>query len=77
MANGEIKYIWRCAKCSSHFSNITRSEGTIKQEKKCSRCKALNTLTLTDKELFIHCKFFDENTNCYGRELEETYPYDR
>jgi phage FluMu protein Com len=50
------EFIWRCTRCSNHFSIITTTQGIIKQEKKCPKCKWLNILTLTDKEIFIHCK---------------------
>jgi phage FluMu protein Com len=50
-----IKYIWRCAKCSAHFANICQIKGNIKQEKKCPKCKSLNTLSLSDKEIGINC----------------------
>ena len=70
-----IKYIWRCARCSNHFANIVKTQGSLKQEKKCPKCKSLNELTLTNKEIFIHCKFFDPEINGYGKTLEENYPY--
>lgn len=72
---GVYKYMWRCAKCSSHFANITKVEGAIKQEKKCPKCKALNILTLTDKDIYIQCRLFDPQTNGYHQEMEESYPY--
>lgn len=69
-------YIWRCAKCSSHFANITKIEGFIKQEKKCSKCKSLNSLSISKKEIFVHCKFFDPGPNTYGELAEgnDSYP---
>lgn len=70
-----IKYIWRCARCSNHFANIVKTEGAVKQEKKCPKCKSLNELTLTNKEIFIHCQFFDAETNEYNRIVEENYPF--
>ena len=75
MSDCEIKYIWRCAKCSNHFANISQSEGFIKQEKKCPKCKSINFLTLTQKEIYINCKFFDPRTNGYTEELEDNYSY--
>ncbi|MFH1822223.1 MAG: hypothetical protein ABH830_00820 [Patescibacteria group bacterium] len=75
MSETTYKYIWRCARCTSHFSNIYKTQGMLKQEKKCSKCKSLNTLTLTDKEIFIHCRFFDPRTNGYQEEIEENFPY--
>ena len=59
-------HTWRCAKCFYHFANIAKIEGLLKEEKKCPKCKALNTLTLTGKEIVIHCKFYDPNTNGYN-----------
>ena len=70
-----IKFIWRCAKCSNHFSSIVKTEGIIKQEKKCPKCKSLNLLTLTNDEIIIHCKMFNRDINSYEREINENYPY--
>ena len=70
-----IKYIWRCARCSNHFANIVKAEGAVKQEKKCPKCKSINELTLTNKEIFIHCQFFDAEANQYNRIVEENYPF--
>lgn len=70
-----IKYIWRCARCACHFANIVKTEGAVKQEKKCPKCKSLNELTLTNKEIFIHCKFFDAEANGYTRTIEENYSF--
>ena len=75
MAENAYNYIWRCAKCSCHFTNITKMDGILKQEKKCPKCKTLNILTLGSNEIFIHCKFFDRNTNNYQAEFERNYPY--
>lgn len=75
MAENAFIYIWRCAKCSSHFVNITKNQGILKQEKKCSKCKSLNILTLTDKEIFIHCKCYNPDTNGYSNEFQENIPY--
>jgi len=75
MNESNYKYIWRCIKCSNHFTNIHKTEGMLKQEKKCPKCKSINTLTLTDSEIFIHCKFFDQRNNDYPPEYEETYRY--
>ena len=75
MSEDTFKYIWRCAKCSYHFTSISRVEGVLRQEKKCPKCKSLNILTLTDKEIIIHCKLFDRQANEYGREVEENYRY--
>ena len=60
-----ITYIWRCAKCSYHFANISKIEGMLKEEKKCPKCKSLNMITLTSKEISIKCKLYDPNTNGY------------
>jgi phage FluMu protein Com len=70
-----IKYIWRCARCACHFANIVKTEGTVKQEKKCPKCKSLNELTINNKEIFIHCKFFDPETNGFTRTVEESYAF--
>lgn len=76
MANQSYNYMWRCAKCSYHFANITKMEGVLKQEKKCPKCKSLNILTLADREIFIHCKIYDPRFNGYTQEeVEESYPY--
>lgn len=72
MAEQDYKYIWRCAKCTCHISSIYKAEGIIKQEKKCSKCKSMNTITLTNNEIYIHCKFHDsQNGNCDKR-VEES-----
>ena len=75
MSGDSYKYIWRCAKCSNHFANITKMDGILKQEKKCPKCKSLNVLTLGNKEIFIHCKLYDPNTNDYRNEFESNNPY--
>lgn len=72
MANTNYTYMWRCAKCFCHFANIARVEGLLKEEKKCPKCKALNILTLTSKEIIINCKLFDPSINSYGN-AEEVY----
>lgn len=61
MSENNYKYIWRCAKCSSHFANIISLEGDLKQEKKCPKCKSLNSLNLNNKEITIHCKQSEDN----------------
>ncbi len=38
----------------------------LKEEKKCPKCKALNTLTLNNKEIIITCKLYDPSINGYG-----------
>lgn len=75
MANSDYKYVWRCAKCTYHFSNIAQADGVVKQEKKCPKCKSINFLTLTNKEIIIQCRLFDRDTNGYEGQLEENYPY--
>lgn len=75
MTNSSYKYIWRCARCSCHFTNIYKMDGVLKQEKKCSKCKSINQLTLTNKDISIHCKFFDPEINGYDYEQEGDYPY--
>lgn len=71
MANGNYKYVWRCAKCSNHFANIHRSEGIIKMEKKCPKCKSVNSLTLTEKEVYMQCRLYDPRINDYNGDAEE------
>jgi phage FluMu protein Com len=75
MADQDYKYIWRCAKCTYHFSSIYKAEGIIKQEKKCPKCKSMNSITLTNKEIYIHCKFYDPRTSAYSDEVEESHMY--
>ncbi len=75
MSDNAYNYIWRCAKCSSHFANITKMDGILKEEKKCPKCKSLNILTIGNKEIFIHCKFFDPSINNYHDEFAEHYPF--
>ncbi len=69
------KFIWRCINCSNHFANIDKMEGMLKQDKKCPKCKSINILTLTKKEIFIHCKCFDPSTNGYNYEQDQHHPY--
>jgi len=68
-------FVWRCAKCTNHFASINQVKGVLKQEKKCPKCKSLNILTLSDKEIIIHCKLFDSNVNGYTDEFQNSYPY--
>lgn len=75
MSDNSYNYIWRCAKCSNHFANITKMEGILKQEKKCPKCKSLNQITLGNREIFIHCKFFDPQINSYSDEFEENFSH--
>ena len=75
MSNTTFVFIWRCARCTSHFANINKTEGLLQQEKKCPKCKSLNILTLNNKEIHIHCKLYDPNLNGYNsEEFEESYP---
>ena len=73
MTEGSFNFIWRCAKCSSHFSNITKMEGILKLEKKCPKCKSLNILTLTNREIMINCKLFSQETNAYYEDFSENF----
>ena len=76
MSNGSYNFIWRCTKCSNHFANITKMDGTIKQEKKCPKCKSVNTITLTNNEIFIQCKLHDSDINNGCRnDFENNSPY--
>lgn len=66
-------YIWRCARCSYHFANVSKIDGLVKEEKKCPKCKSLNILTITSKEMILQCKFYSPRAN----EYEETgYEYE-
>jgi phage FluMu protein Com len=74
--NGEASYyIWRCAKCSNHLVNINRAEGYLKMEKKCPKCKALNILTLQNRDIMIQCQLFDPTINGYPRDVEGNIPF--
>ena len=75
MSNQNYVYMWRCAKCFYHFANISKIEGILKEQKKCPKCKSINTLTLTSKEINIHCKLYDPTTNGYSDEIKEMYNY--
>lgn len=65
MSEQSNAYIWRCAKCSYHFVNISHIEGVVKEEKKCPKCKSLNIITISGKEINIQCKLYDPNINGY------------
>lgn len=69
MADDVYKYIWRCARCSNHFANISMANGTLKEEKKCCKCKSVNYLTLTNGDIYIHCRLPEKES----REYENTY----
>ncbi len=74
--NSNYKYIWRCAKCFNHFANISNMDsGILKQEKKCPKCKSLNILTLSNKEILIKCKLFDPSINGYSSDRDSSYTY--
>ena len=75
MSSSSYNFIWRCLKCSNHFANITKMDGTLKQEKKCPKCKSVNIITLANKEIFIHCKLHDADANGYRNEFENNVPY--
>lgn len=75
MPEQTYQFIWRCANCSSHFANIARVDGIIKQEKKCPKCKSVNQLTLTNKEIMIRCKLYDPATQGYTEEMIENHHY--
>lgn len=53
-ANGN--YIWRCAKCFNHLATITKMDGVIQIEKKCSKCKSVNVVTYVNDEVRVVCK---------------------
>lgn len=75
MGNNAYKYTWRCIKCTYHFSNIHGTDGMIKQEKKCPKCKSINLITLTNKDIYIHCKFYDPQICAYNEEVEESHMF--
>lgn len=72
-------YIWRCARCSYHFANIAKVEGSIREEKKCPKCKALNVMIIRNNEITLQCKlteaggsgFSDNAVDSYGFREEE------
>ena len=67
MSNHAVQHIWRCSKCSCHMANIITAVGRIRLEKKCPKCKSLNIITITNKELTSQCKYYDPNINdCSG-----------
>lgn len=55
MKDKQYKFIWRCSKCSNHLLNVVEAEGVIKQEKKCSKCKAINYLSFQNDNLSVGC----------------------
>lgn len=77
MSRDQYVYMWRCAKCFNHFASIARVEGVLKEEKKCPKCKSLNILTLTPKEINISCKPYDPHINDYSDERDHLYNYDQ
>ena len=66
MSDQANTYIWRCARCSYHFVNVSQVEGMVKEEKKCPKCKSLNIITITAKDINIQCKLYDPSVNGYG-----------
>ncbi|HPA25769.1 MAG TPA: hypothetical protein PLK76_03355 [bacterium] len=64
--NEPVFHTLRCLKCACHFSNILKVEGMVKIEKKCPKCKCLNTINLTSKEITIKCKLEPENIDNSG-----------
>ena len=73
MSRENYVYMWRCAKCFYHFANIAKVEGLLKEEKKCPKCKALNVLTLTSKEINLSCKLYDPSIDGYADQLSSSY----
>lgn len=63
MLDQDNNFIWRCAKCSCHFVNVVKTDGLVKMEKKCPKCKAVNVITLSAKEVSIQCKMNGEGNN--------------
>ena len=70
-------YMWRCAKCFYHFANIAKVEGLLKEEKKCPKCKSLNVLTLTPKEINLNCKLYDPAIGGYADEMNHLHNYNQ
>ena len=75
MSNGNLKFIWRCVNCSNHFANVEKMNSQLKLEKKCSKCKSINILTLSGKEIFIKCKIFEPEINSLEKSMEERFDY--
>lgn len=75
MSDSRTKYIWRCAKCSYHFVNISQSDGILRQEKKCPKCKSLNMLTLNNSDITLQCKVFDPAINGYCDQQDDQFPF--
>lgn len=59
-------YTLRCAKCTCHFANIVHLSGIVKIEKKCPKCKYLNTIILSEKEINIQCRLTEEAGQGYN-----------
>lgn len=75
MERGNYKYIWRCAKCSNHFSNILKIEGSIIQEKKCPKCKSINVINFDNKDVNIKCRFYDPDLSIYKEDANNDFVY--
>ena len=75
MSTQDHVYMWRCAKCFYHFANIAKVEGLLQEEKKCPKCKSLNILTLTPKEINIRCRLYDPSVNGYSDEINHIYSH--
>ena len=48
----------------------------LREEKKCPKCKSLNILTLSNKEIIIRCKLYDPTTNGYREDSSQMYSFD-
>lgn len=68
MAEANPQFIWRCVKCSSHFANMISLSGNLKLEKKCPKCKALNSLTINNKEINLNCLYPEPSENNFDDE---------
>lgn len=63
MSFQEIKLIWRCANCSNHLADIIKARGVLQINKKCSKCKSINLLSILNGEVSIRCNSDKENEN--------------
>jgi len=67
-------YTLRCAKCTCHFANIVHLSGTVKIEKKCPKCKYLNTINLSEKEINIQCRLTEDGALEYNNNIDGANP---
>jgi len=67
------QYIWRCAKCSNHLASIVKMDGLVKLEKKCPKCKAVNTATFVNGEISIECQLYKGDKEDFIKERDDVY----